>query len=98
MARRIVTPSIRIPVKILVPKKNRFQTDSIFYAGRAIAEVVIGNREYVLTTAGEYRFSLKEGGISQDVSSSDNLDDARRSVIGKLTDRKIRNLGNNSTP
>jgi len=46
---------IRIPVEIITEKRSH-RTDSIFYAGKNIARVSILNREYVLTTAGEYEF------------------------------------------
>jgi hypothetical protein len=50
---------IKIPIKILTPKIPGKQ-DSFFYAGKDIAEVKVRDRTYVLTTAGEYRFTLKE--------------------------------------
>ena len=48
---------IRIPVEIITEKRPH-RTDSIFYAGKDIARVRVLNREYVLTTAGEYHFSI----------------------------------------
>ena len=51
---------IKVPIKILTPKLAENKQDSIFYAGKNIAEVKVRDRTYVLTTAGEYNFSLKE--------------------------------------
>jgi len=55
---------VRIPVRIITPKKPNRQ-DSLFYSGKSIADVVVGNREYVLTTAGEYRFSVNDRNYDQ---------------------------------
>jgi hypothetical protein len=49
---------IKLPIKIITKKLARNKTDSIFYAGKDIAKFKVGNREYVLTTAGEYKFYL----------------------------------------
>jgi hypothetical protein len=60
---------IRIPIKILTEKISH-RTNSIFYAGRNIAKVQVLNREYVLTTSGEYQFEL--AGTEYRFDSSDN--------------------------
>lgn len=49
---------IRIPITILT-EKIPHRTNSIFYVGRNIAKVRVLNREYVLTTSGEYQFELE---------------------------------------
>jgi len=54
---------IRIPIKILT-EKIPHRTNSIFYAGRNIAKVQVLNREYVLTTSGEYQFELNGKGYN----------------------------------
>ena len=77
---------MKIPVKILVKKIPRKQ-NSIFYCKYpAIAQFRIGNRTYVLTTAGEYRFYDKVDGktIYTELSTR---------VINKLTDRTITQMG-----
>jgi hypothetical protein len=52
-------PIITIPVTIL-QKKIPGKTDSIFYRAKgAVAEVTIGSRQYVLTSAGDYAFIFK---------------------------------------
>ena len=43
---------IKVPIKIITPKIAKNKQDSIFYAGKNIAEVKVRNRTYVLTTAG----------------------------------------------
>ncbi|MCX5884304.1 MAG: hypothetical protein NT096_00065 [Proteobacteria bacterium] len=93
---------IKIPIKIITPKIAQNKQDSIFYAGKVIAEVKARNRTYVLTTAGEYKFSLKE---NEGSISFDSLDLARAWTQGRLpgpthhrlprnfTDAKIKALG-----
>jgi hypothetical protein len=51
---------IKVPIKILTPKLAPNKQNSFFYAGKNIAEAKVRDRTYVLTTAGEYRFNLKE--------------------------------------
>lgn len=51
--------NITIPIEILTPKIPGKQ-DSVFYHGKNIARARIRNREYILTTAGEYCFSYKD--------------------------------------
>jgi hypothetical protein len=80
--------NIILPIKIFTPKIARNKTNSLFYAGQNIAEVKVLNRTYVLTTAGQYRFSLDK----KTVNFNDNLDDKIRAIISKLTDRKIKAL------
>jgi len=52
-----------LPISILTPKINPRKTNSIFYAGKTIAEARVPglNRTYVLTTAGEYSFTYQTG-------------------------------------
>jgi hypothetical protein len=52
-----------LPISIITPKISTQKTNSIFYAGKDIAEARVPglNRTYVLTTAGEYRFSYLSG-------------------------------------
>jgi hypothetical protein len=56
--------AIHVPIRIITPKKPH-RTDSLFYSGKSIADEVLGNREYVLTTAGEYRFNVGDRGYDQ---------------------------------
>ena len=79
--------SFTLPVKILTKKIARNKTDSIFYSGKNIAEVKFLNREYVLTTAGEYRYSLKENDDNKYTDSSP--------VVKFLNDKRIQKLSNN---
>jgi hypothetical protein len=53
----------KVPISILTPKISRTKTDSIFYAGKNIAEARVPglDRTYVLTTAGEYSFTYQSG-------------------------------------
>jgi hypothetical protein len=90
---------IKVPIKIITPKIAKNKQDSIFYAGKNIAEVKVRNRTYVLTTAGEYNFSLEEneGGVSFE---SCNMVEAwlQRKLPGRkppqnFTDTKIKALG-----
>jgi hypothetical protein len=53
---------IKVPIKIITPKLAQNKQDSIFYAGKNIAEVKVQNKTYVLTTAGEYRFQITKKG------------------------------------
>ena len=63
---------IKIPVEILTKKVAKNKTNSLFYAGKNIARVKIANREYVLTTVGEYSYTYKgrrySGGCGEKVS------------------------------
>jgi hypothetical protein len=92
-------PFIKVPIKILTKKIAKNKQDSIFYAGKNIAEVKVRNRTYVLTTAGEYKFSLKGPWIA-----FDSCELARAWVQGKLpgprppqnfTDAMIKKLDDN---
>lgn len=90
-----------IPVEVVTPKIAPNRQDSIFYTGKDIARVKTRNREYVLTTAGEYQFQLAEKGkviqgsslfianANPVVAPSENLS---KNILGKLTDAKIRRL------
>ena len=90
---------IKVPIKILTPKIAENKQDSIFYAGKNIAEVKIHNRTYVLTTAGEYTFSLEE---NEGCVSFESCNMVEAWLQGKLpgrkpprnfTDTKIKALG-----
>lgn len=94
-------PTIKIPVKIVTPKIAPNKQNSVFYAGQNIAEVKVLNRTYVLTTAGEYSFSLKEGEGQVSFQSGDL---AQAWTKGKLpgrrpprtfTDAQIKKLNDN---
>ena len=69
MAKKIygtIRIEIEVPISILTPKiAGPFsrKTNSIFYAGKTIAEARVPglNRTYVLTTAGEYSFTYQTG-------------------------------------
>jgi hypothetical protein len=50
---------IKLPFKIIT-LKIQAKNDSIFYAGKHIAEFKVRDRTYILTTAGEYKFSYKD--------------------------------------
>jgi hypothetical protein len=76
---------IRVPIKILTPKIAQNKQNSIFYAGKNIAEVKILNRTYVLTTAGQYSFALKEGHGTVSFESEDLL---QNWLKGKLPGRR----------
>ena len=89
---------INIPNKIITPKLAKNKQDSFFYAGNNIAEVKVRDRTYVLTTAGQYSFSLEESG--EPIA----FDSIRRIGAGApggrcnlafrtLTDKKIKALG-----
>ena len=85
---------IKVPIKIITPKIAKNKQNSIFYAGHNIAEVKVRDRTYVLTTAGEYKFSMKEN--SDPISfTSDRMIGAgapgrtRYNILSKLTDNKI---------
>jgi hypothetical protein len=75
-------PNIILPITVVTKKLAANKTDSIFYAGKVIANLQVGNREYVLTTAGEYIFRLKPEG---------RVWDHRHSA--SLTDKDIKHLG-----
>jgi hypothetical protein len=68
---RLYGSYIKIPIKILTHKIPG-KSDSIFYAGKNIAEVKVRDRTYVLTTAGEYKFSYEDrrGTIHQGTEKS----------------------------
>lgn len=74
---------IKIPVKILT-KKIPARLNSIFYDGKDIAKVKIRDREYLLTTAGEYIF---------DIGSTRHTQTSK--VVEQLTDHKIRVMNGN---
>lgn len=76
--------SINIPIQILTQKLARNKQDSVFYAGKDIAKVKVANREYVLTTSGEYRFA--KGGVTHDENSK---------TVKTLNDEIIKRLGDN---
>jgi hypothetical protein len=79
--------NITIPIKILTKKISRTRTDSFFYAGKSIAKVTIANRQYVLTTAGQYKFSLE--GKAHSFESTDWIPNTIRHLQRKLTDKKL---------
>jgi hypothetical protein len=91
--------NIPIPVEIITPRNAKNKQDSFFYAGKNIAKVVVGNREYVLTTSGTYAFSLKEGGETIAFDARDRHIGAgcpggqRAHAYRTLTDAKIEKLG-----
>lgn len=88
---------VTIPVTVLTKKIAKNKTDSIFYAGKNIAEVVVGkNRKYVLTTSGYYSFHRKIDDPTDPISFDSALEDMNgrvRTAISKLTDAKIKKLG-----
>jgi hypothetical protein len=87
---------IKIPIQILTQKIAPNKTDSIFYAGKDIAEIKIGYTSYILTTAGEYAFYLKhDSGTSglYNIDSNGKSYGKKPSVLIKLTDAIISRIG-----
>jgi hypothetical protein len=80
--------NIRIPVKIITPKISH-RTDSIFYSGKNIAEVKVRNRTYILTTAGEYKFTYTNA------SGKTRVGNEHCSMLKRWKDHKIRWLDRN---
>jgi hypothetical protein len=80
--------NIRILITILT-EKIPHRTDSIFYAGKNIATVKIFDREYVLTTAGEYRFTYT------DRSGKTRKGDENSPILKQWKDHKIRYIDRN---
>ena len=80
---------LSIPIKILTPKIPGKQ-DSIFYAGKKIAEIKIRNRTYVLTTAGKYQFLYKV--LKSPTNSHVLYPNGRGLKPSVLTDAKIKNM------
>lgn len=80
-----ITLGIRVPFEIITKKISNNKTDSIFYAGENIARCRTNTHEYVLTTAGEYRFKRKtyKGIRDCDEKEAPNMTDA---LIKKLSD------------
>ena len=46
-----------LPLEIITPKISNNRTNSLFYDGKNIARVTTAHKKYVLTTAGEYKFT-----------------------------------------
>ena len=87
---------IKIPIKILIQKLAPNKTDSIFYAGKDIAKIKVGDKVYILTTAGVYNFYLKHdaGTSSQYEVGCDGKSYGKKpSVLNKLTDAIISRIG-----
>lgn len=82
---------LEIPVKIITPMIGTNRTDSIFYDGKDIAKVIVGNHEYVLTTAGEYKFTYK-GNL---YNSSVTYKKVWNNLVNELTNTKIRKMNDN---
>jgi hypothetical protein len=90
---------IKVPIKIITPKIPGKQ-DSVFYAGKNIAEVKVRDRTYVLTTAGEYTFSLEENGDTISFDSDRMIGGGapgrtRNNTLSRLTGKKIKTLNDN---
>lgn len=79
--------NIKIPVKILT-KKIPNRQDSIFYAGKNIASVKIGDATYILTTSGYYLFSLTDNGRMYEFDTGDKVP----SIVKSLTDAKLKKV------
>lgn len=77
--------TLKIPIKIITKKIHPHKTNSIFYAGKNIACVHYGNREYTLTTAGEYSYTSK-------INGKKRYDEHSRIVKSWLTDSRIKKL------
>jgi hypothetical protein len=88
---------IKVPIKILTPKLAQNKQDSIFYAGKNIAEVKVRDRTYVLTTAGEYNFYTKENSSEDPYKICNGIPVDKRSkrVIKTLTTARLKNMGDN---
>jgi hypothetical protein len=88
--------TVQIPMEIITPKKPHRQ-DSVFYAGRDIARVKVGNKIYVLTTSGLYAFEYK--GKQYKFDSSFDTVSVRgvrlvqgHQAVRRLTDKDIRKI------
>jgi len=94
--------NITIPIQIITKKIGNIRTNSIFYAGKDIAKVKIGNKEYVLTTAGEYSFMnlwWPEPGTECRIPFPLPLNDVTQKfldeqsdIVKRLTDKRIERL------
>lgn len=78
---------LKIPIKIITPKIAPDKTNSIFYSSKNIAYIKAFNQEYILTTAGEYKFYVKE--------NDNTCYNEESPVIQVLSDKHIKNLDNN---
>ena len=83
---------IKLPIKVLTKKLATNKTDSIFYAGKNIASLKVGNREYVLTTAGEYDFSLAIPKTTKGIKSTLYMEYDSLPKNIPLTDARIKKL------
>lgn len=83
----VIAMEYEIPVIIVTHKLSRVRTDSFFYDGRNIAVVKYGDKEYVLTTAGEYVFSYR--GVVHNSSADDQ---PLLHTYVSLTDKKIKTM------
>lgn len=83
---------IELPISIITPKISARKTNSIFYAGKNIAEIRVPglNRTYVLTTAGEYEFRYLSG---RKLPGSPRITGNEKSAcVARWTDKDIEEL------
>jgi hypothetical protein len=88
----IIRIGIEVPFSILTPRISPQKTDSIFYAGKNIAEARVPglNRTYVLTTAGEYKFSYLSG--RKLPGSPRIIGNEKAACVARWTDKDIEEL------
>jgi hypothetical protein len=80
--------SIKLPVEIIT-EKIPHRTNSIFYAGKNIARIKVRDREYVLTTAGQYKFWYT------DKAGKRRDGDENSAILKRCKDHKIHYLDKN---
>ena len=87
--------TVEIPVTIYEKKLAKNKTNSIFYAGKNIAEVDIctgkTRTKYILTASGAYDFYANPTGDYHGRYEFEDCDDAEM-LLGLLTDAKIKKI------
>jgi len=81
----VIVMEYEIPVLIITRKIAENRRNSFFYDGQNIAVVKRGDKEYVLTTAGEYVFRYKDT-----VYNSERM--GMRFKLKTMTDKRIKTL------
>jgi hypothetical protein len=81
-------PYVSFPIKILKKRLPR-KTNSVFYAGKDIAEIKINTKLFILTTAGYYEFQY------QDRSGKTQKGNESSPIIKTWTDKKIKIISDN---
>ena len=75
-----------LPLLEVAVRKTENKTDSVFYALMDIAKVKYGDKDYILTTSGAYRFIYIDGMGKKHHGNDSSL------VIERWTDKDIENL------